>query len=142
MLGQVIDAQDECEDDRSNLLDIERRLADFAKVLVATPRDHLELYVISEMERRMNQELREKIIQRLVDEAQGLSYEQILDRINLRSDDAKDSVRNVWVWTICSAVPLSLLQLLEAVPVFTNLFDEKLDRDGIRTPLKATFGRG
>lgn len=60
--------------------DIERHLADFAKLSVAAHKSDLELYVHSEMERRVREErlftgsqkLTEEITQRLVDEAQGM----------------------------------------------------------------------
>ncbi|KAF7864011.1 hypothetical protein EAF04_006976 [Stromatinia cepivora] len=60
--------------------DIERHLEDFEKLSIAAHRNDLELYVHSELECRVREErlfirdqnLREEIIRRLVDEAQGM----------------------------------------------------------------------
>lgn len=57
------------------------------------------------------------------------TYERILDRINLSNDETKELVHRILVWTIYSVTPLSLRELLEAVSI--NLFDKKLDREGI-----------
>ncbi|TGO46013.1 hypothetical protein BCON_0350g00090 [Botryotinia convoluta] len=150
--------------------DIERYLVDFKKLSIAAHRNDLELYVHSKIECRLreyqkftwNQELKEEIAQRLVEEAQGMfrwvtyqldrlggldtlrdvrralhslpptlfeTYERILDRINLSSDEIKELVRRVLIWTVCAVIPLSLAQLLEAVSI--DLSDKHLDRDGI-----------
>ncbi|KAF7888033.1 uncharacterized protein EAF02_002574 [Botrytis sinoallii] len=148
--------------------DIESHLVDFTKLSIAAHRNDLELYVHSKIECRLretqktpwNQELREEIAQRLVDEAQvrwvtcqldhlydldtlrGVrralhslpptlfgTYERILDRINLSSDEIKELVRRVLIWTVCAVEPLSLAQLLEAVSI--DLSDKHLDREGI-----------
>ncbi|KAF7902945.1 hypothetical protein EAF00_002847 [Botryotinia globosa] len=148
--------------------DIERYLVDFTKLSIAAHRNDLELYVHSKIERRLretqkviwNQELREEIAQRLVDEARVRwvtcqldrlcdldtlknvkralhslpptlveTYERILDRINLSSDETKELVHQVLIWTVCAVQPLSLAQLLEAVSI--DLSDKHLDRDGI-----------
>ncbi|KAF7919569.1 hypothetical protein EAE99_008421 [Botrytis elliptica] len=150
--------------------DIESHLVDFTKLSIAAHRNDLELYVHSKIECRLretqkipwNQELREEVAQRLVDEAQGMfrwvtcqldrlydidtlrgvrralhslpptlfeTYERILDRINLSSDETKELVRRVLIWTVCAVEPLSLAQLLEAVSI--DLSDKHLDRDGI-----------
>ncbi|TGO59440.1 hypothetical protein BOTNAR_0162g00220 [Botryotinia narcissicola] len=142
--------------------DIERYLVDFIKLSIAAHRSDLELYVDSKIERRLretqkviwNQELREEIAQRLVNEAQDRlcdldtlrgvrralhslpptlfeTYERILDCIDLSSDETKELVRRVLIWTVCAVEPLSLAQLLEVVS--KDLFDKHLDRDGIPT---------
>ncbi|KAF7943800.1 uncharacterized protein EAE97_005870 [Botrytis byssoidea] len=148
--------------------DIESYLVYFIRLSIAAHRDDLELYVHSKIELRLretqkviwNQELREEIAQRLVNEAQirwvtyqldqlcdldtlrGVrralhslpptlfeTYERILDCINLSSDETKELVHRVLIWTVCAVEPLSLAQLLEAVSI--DLSDKHLDRDGI-----------
>ncbi|KAF7958419.1 hypothetical protein EAE96_001967 [Botrytis aclada] len=57
------------------------------------------------------------------------TYERILDRINLSSDETRELVRRALIWNVCAVTPLSLAQLLEAVSI--DLSDKHLDRDGI-----------
>ncbi|QSZ37581.1 hypothetical protein DSL72_008679 [Monilinia vaccinii-corymbosi] len=123
--------------------DIEFHLVGFEKVSIAAHKDDLELYVHLEIARHVrderlsigDQKLREEITQLLLNEAQGMfRWERILDRINLSSDDTKELVRRVLVWTVCSVTPLSLAQLLETVSI--NFSDKKLDRDGISNETK------
>ncbi|CAD6442158.1 d858b052-60d5-4555-b1b9-452c7d9a4e3d [Sclerotinia trifoliorum] len=125
--------------------DIEQHLADFVSVPIIAQRNDLELYVHSEMQRRQDDvrwvtcqfdhlcdlnsvKAISQALHSLPPTLNG-TYERILDRINLSSDDTKGLVYRVLLWTVCSVVPLSLAELLEAVSV--NPFDKKMDRDGI-----------
>ncbi|KAF7911337.1 uncharacterized protein EAF01_002844 [Botrytis porri] len=119
--------------------EIERYLVDFTKLSIAVHRNDLELY--AHLEPRA--ERRNHFAQRLVDEAQvmfrwvtcqldrlcDLDPPRDINRINLSSDETKELVRRVLIWTVCAVTPLSLAQLLEAVSI--DLSDKHLDRDRI-----------
>ncbi|KAI9648079.1 hypothetical protein NHQ30_002708 [Ciborinia camelliae] len=101
-----------------------------------------------------DQKLKEEITQRLVNEAQGMCKSFRIDCVkknvnvlvrwvtcqldhlcklntdrDIRQALNKELVRRVLVWIVCSIVPLSTQQLLEAVAI--NVGDKKLDKDGI-----------